>query len=151
MPGRSNPYNAEKKRTTRQVRALQHNVRRTLTALDKAYPDTHRCKELLSQHQQRVTKILNAGRKPAQAIRICLVCGKAILPPATYWTDSLYFKLLWPPGVYAVFMFSLYQFGMWGLLVPLAAVVVSLSFWYSIVIPTILFVIVLIVLLALGI
>jgi hypothetical protein len=139
------------KRARRKARQLEGTLRKTIKALDTHYPDTHKCDEILSQHQQQVTRILNAGRKPAQAIRICPVCGKAILPPPTYWTDSLLFKLLWPPGVCAVFMLALYQFGMWGLLVPVAAVVVSLSFWWSIAVPSLLFVVVVIVLTALGI
>jgi hypothetical protein len=151
MPDRRYPTGTPEKRARRKARTLERTLRKTIKALDNAYPDTHRCDEILSRHRLRVAKILNAGRKPAQPFRICPVCGKAILPPPTYWTDSLYFKLLWPPGVCAVFMFSLYQFGMWGLLVPVAAMVISLSFWWSIVVPTLLFGVVVIVLVALGI
>jgi hypothetical protein len=139
------------KRARQQLKALHAETLKTAKAIGKSYPDSSRSDGLLHQHQQRVTKILNGGRKPRQPPKICQVCGKPILQPPTYWTDSLYFKLLWPPGVCAVFMFALYQFGMWGLLVPVVAAVVSLSFWWSTVVPTILFIVVLIVLSALGI
>jgi hypothetical protein len=145
MPERKASNTSLEKRAKRQVRALEGNVRKTLKALDKAYPDTHQCDEILSQHQQRAVKILEWGRKPPPPL--CPVCGKPLpQKPGEVWTSNPFLKLLWSCFVLLICTTVAWLWEWWALLVPVAGWIISLNFIYTITVPFFMFLAVVLIL-----
>ena len=151
MPDRRQPIGSPEKRVRKQARALEGSLRKTIKALDTHYPDTHKSDEILSAHQQRVTEILVGKRKPPPPLAPCPVCGKLIPKRAKHWTEFVIVQFLWSCFVLGLFLLTLWQFGLWSLLVPVVAVAVTLSFWWSIVVPTLILLVLILLLSFFGI
>jgi hypothetical protein len=135
MPDRTG---SPEKRVRKQARQLEGSLRKTIKALDTHYPDTHKCDEILSQHQQLVTKILIGKRKPPSPLEPCPGCGKLIPKRAKHWTEFGIVQFFWSCFVLGLTLGIGFLWGWWALLVPVVAVAVTLPFWWSIVVPTLL-------------
>jgi hypothetical protein len=155
MPLRRRTRSLEKQ-VQQQLAALQTQTQRSLKALDKAYPNRSRSTAILHQHQQRVQNIVQPvkkSRKPRAVYpsrEICNVCGKPLYEAVDHWTDSLVLKLLWAVGVTGVFWLIGFFFGWVTVFVPLVAWAVSFSFLWSITVPTVLFLVVLLTISLVG-
>ena len=146
MLGRSNPYTGQKRQTRRQVRGLGGNVLKTLKLLDSAYPDTDQAQDLLTRHKHREQAIVHPRRKRPKYVLACDICGRPTNQSAELWTDSLGLKLLFSLAVCGLFCLIGWFFGWIALVVPVVAWIISFSFLYAITIPTLMFIVVLLIL-----
>jgi hypothetical protein len=127
------------KRVAKQVRDLQANTLRTLNALAKR-PTERKTRLLLTAHDQRARQIVNRGQprprpKPAPYD-----------PFAEVWTSNPYLKLLWSLTVMAVVLLVFAFAEWWALIVFPVGWFVSLNFVYTITVPILLLIGVIVVL-----
>jgi hypothetical protein len=133
-------------RARQQLKAARTQTRKTLAAMNQAYPDSTRSDEILHQHEQRVQTILYPRRKRPTYVRACDICGRPTNQSAELWTDSMVLKFLWSSFVLGAFCLVGWFFGWWALVVPVVAWIISWSFLYSITVPFVLFIVVLLIL-----
>jgi hypothetical protein len=136
------------KHAKQQLRDLRANSRKTLKGLDK-HPHDHATRDILLTHTDRETEILERGKKPAPAL--CRVCGKPLPgPPVNFWTNDPGLKLAWAILV-AVLILMLFPFvGWWALVVFPVGWLISLSFFWTITVPSLIAFFLLVVLAASG-
>jgi hypothetical protein len=135
-------------RAKRQLRDLRRNSRTTLKQLAQHPHDTETA-HILYQQQQREAQIMQRGKKPSPAR--CSVCNKPLPgPPVNFWTNNPVLKLGWALFV-AVLVLMLFPFiGWWVLVVFPIGWLVSLSFFWTITVPSLLAFVLLVVLAASG-
>jgi hypothetical protein len=126
------------KRAKGQLRDLGKATRDTVKALAK-HPDDRLTGDILHTHKVRVAEIKQQGIKPPP--KRCRICGRVLLgPPSDFWTNKLGLKLLWAVSI-AVLFLSLGQFiDWWALVMFPIGWAVSLSFFWTITIPSLLLV-----------
>jgi hypothetical protein len=126
------------KRAKGQLRDLGKATRKTVKALSE-HPNDHQTGDILHAHTVRVAEITRRGTKPPPAR--CKVCGKLLPgPPSDVWTNNPVLKLLWAVCI-AVLVVILSQFiDWWALVVFPIGWLVSLSFLWTITIPSLLMV-----------
>jgi hypothetical protein len=136
------------KRAKTQLRDLRANSRKTLHQL-ATHPHDQETAHILYRQQLRETAIMQRGKKPAPAR--CRVCGKPLPgPPVNFWTNNPGLKLGWAILV-AVLVLMLYQFiGWWTLVVFPVGWLLSLSFFWTITVPSLIAFFLLLVLAATG-
>jgi hypothetical protein len=80
---------------------------------------------------------MQRGKKPAPAL--CSVCGKPLPgPPGNYWTNYPSVKLVWAMVVAVLFLMLIQLIGWWALFVFPVGWLLSLSFFWTITIPALL-------------
>jgi hypothetical protein len=126
------------KRAKGQLRDVGKATRQTVKALAK-HPNDRLTGDILHNHNVRVAEITRRGIKPSPAR--CRICGRVLLgPPSDFWTNKLSVKLLWAACI-AVLILILSQFiDWWALVVFPIGWVVSLSFFWTITIPSLMLV-----------
>jgi hypothetical protein len=131
-----------------QIKDLRATSRKTMRQLAK-HPHDHRTADILSAQQVREREILARGKKPPPAR--CRVCKNPLPgPPVNFWTNDPGLKLGWAIFV-TVLVLMLYQFiGWWTLVVFPVGWLVSLSFFWTITVPSLLAFVLLLVLAATG-
>jgi hypothetical protein len=136
------------KRAKGQIKDLRANTRTTLKQLAQ-HPHDHETAHILYQQQQREREILQRGKKPPPAR--CTVCNKPLPgPEVNFWTENIGLKLVWALFV-AVLILMLYQFiGWWALVVFPIGWFFSLSFFWTITVPSLIAFFLLVVLAASG-
>ncbi len=125
-------------RAKRQLRDVGKATRQTVKALAE-HPNDRLTGDILHTHRVRVAEITRRGTKPPP--ERCRICGKVLPgPPKDFWTNYTVIKLLWAVLI-AVLVISLSQvIHWWALVVFPVGWLVSLSFWWSITIPSLLLV-----------
>jgi hypothetical protein len=125
-------------RAKEQLRDVGKATRQTVKALAK-HPNDNQTGDILHTHKVRIAEITRRGIKPPPAR--CRICGKVLPgPPSDFWTNKLGVKLLWAVCI-AVLILSLGQFiEWWALVVFPIGWAVSLSFFWTITIPSLLLV-----------
>ena len=126
------------KRAKGQLRDLGKATRQTVKELSK-HPNDRLTGDILHTHRVRVAEITQRGIKPPPAR--CRVCGKILPgPPKDFWTNNTGIKLLWAVCI-AVLIVILSQFiDWWALVVFPIGWIISLSFWWTITIPSLILV-----------
>ena len=126
------------KRAKGQLRDLGKATRKTVKELSK-HPNDRLTGDILHTHRVRVAEITQRGIKPPPAR--CRVCGKILPgPPKDFWTNNTGIKLLWAVCI-AVLIVILSQFiDWWALVVFPIGWIISLSFWWTITIPSLILV-----------
>ena len=126
------------KRAKGQLRDLGKATRQTVKELSK-HPNDRLTGDILHTHRVRVAEITRRGIKPPPAR--CRVCGKILPgPPKDFWTNNTGIKLLWAVCI-AVLIVILSQFiDWWALVVFPIGWIISLSFWWTITIPSLILV-----------
>ena len=126
------------KRAKGQLRDLGNATRKTVKELSK-HPNDRLTGDILHTHRVRVAEITRRGIKPPPAR--CRVCGKILPgPPKDFWTNNTGIKLLWAVCI-AVLIVILSQFiDWWALVVFPIGWIISLSFWWTITIPSLILV-----------
>jgi hypothetical protein len=124
------------KRAKGQLRDLGKATRKTVKALAK-HPNDRQAGDILHAHKVRVAEITRRGTKPPP--KRCRICGRILLgPPSDFWTNKLEIKLLWAVLI-AVLVITLSQIiDWWALVVYPIGSVVSLSFFWTITVPSLL-------------
>jgi hypothetical protein len=139
MPNRRTP---PEERAKQQMSALSTATHRTLKALAK-HPDDHRTQGILDWHEHQLDMIVRPKMKPLPApVPRCRVCGKPLLIEEEVWTSDPVLKFLWAVGVTSVFLLVFAFFDWWALFVFPVAWLVSLSFLWSLTIPALLLMVV---------
>jgi hypothetical protein len=134
------------RRAKRQLAALSATTRKTIKALAK-HPDDHRTWDIIDWHDRQVEKIVSPKRKPQPLPppEFCWTCEKWHPKPIPEeW--HLPVALQWPfaVGVTAVFLL-VYAFSeWWALWVFPVAWFVSFSFLWSVTIPALLLMVVIV-------
>jgi hypothetical protein len=151
MPTRqTNP----EKRAKEQLAALSATTRKTVKALTK-HPDDHRTWDILDRHEQEVKKIVSPKRKPRPLpppSEFCWTCEKwHPRPMPQEW--HLPVELQWPfaAGVTVVILLVFAFVEWWALWVFPVAWLASFSFFWGVIIPGALLMVVIVFLAATGI
>jgi hypothetical protein len=141
-------------RAKRQLSALSAATRGTIKALAKD-PAPQQAAKILDRYDERIEQIVRPRRKRlplAPPSEFCWTCGKRHpRPVVTEWELPGAWQCPWAVGVTAVFLLLFAFFEWWALWVFPAAWLVSFSFFWSITIPVVLLIGVIIVLGATGI
>jgi len=126
------------KRAKGQLQDLGKATRKTVKALSK-HPNDHQTGDILHDHTVRVAEIMRRGTKPPP--KRCRVCGKVLPgPPSDFWTNKLGVKLLWAVCIAVLILILSQVIDWWALVVFPIGWAVSLSFFWTIAIPSLLLV-----------
>ena len=126
------------RRAKRQLRDLNAATRTTVKALAK-HPNEHVAADILHTHKVRVAEITRRGRKPPPAR--CRICGKVLPgPPRDFWTNNPVLKLLWAVCIAVLVVILSQVIDWWALVVFPIGWIISLSFLWTITIPSLLLV-----------
>jgi hypothetical protein len=136
-------------RAKRQLAALSATTRKTIKALAK-HPDDHRTWDIIDWHDHQVEKILAPKRKPLPPpppSEFCWTCEKwHPRPIIEEWSLPVVLRCPWAVGVTAVFLLLFAIFDWWALWVFPVAWFVSFSFPWSLIVPSFLLLLVIVVL-----
>jgi hypothetical protein len=126
------------RRAKRQLRELNTATRTTVTQL-REHPNDHQTPVILHKHDTQVARIMQRGRKPAP--KRCRICGKVLPgPPRDFWTNNTAIKLLWAVCIAVLVVILSQVIDWWALVVFPIGWLISLSFWWTIAIPSLLMV-----------
>ena len=131
------------KRARAKLRDLAATTRNTVKAL-RDEDDPREINYILCNHQAEVTKIIQRGEKPQP--RWCQFCNEykpalTYKPPATPqpWSKHWQLKLLWSLGLLALVLLFSSELGYWAVALLPVVWVIARSFFWTVVLPSLLF------------